>query len=396
MSNTLLTPSIIAKRALMVLRNNLVMGARVNRQYKNEFVKVGSTVTIRKPNRFTVSSGAALDVQGLAEPSTSIVVNNQKHVDFTFSSLELTLTIEEFSKRYIDPAMEALANKVDFDLCALYKDVYNTVGTAGTTPSTFATLGAASQRLDEEAARQTNRTGVLNPAANWAMADALKGLFNPGGQIGTMMTRGKLGELANLSLFMDQNINTHTNGQRGGTPVMNGSTTSGATTLVTDGWTGSVANRVKQGDVFTVGSVMAVNPQNRTSTGAKRQFVVTADTSSDISGNLTVPISPACTSSGAYQTVDSLPQNEDALTFVGSASAAYPNNLAFTEDAFGLVTCPLELPEGVHFAAREEYEGVSIRVVRQYDINNDLFPTRLDILYGVKTLYPEEACRIAG
>jgi hypothetical protein len=139
MSNTLLTPSIIAKRALMVLRNNLVMGARVNRQYKNEFVKVGSTVTIRKPNRFTVSSGASLDVQGLAEPSTSIVVNNQKHVDFTFSSVELTLTIEEFSKRYIDPAMEALANKVDFDLCALYKDVYNTVGTAGTTPSTFAT-----------------------------------------------------------------------------------------------------------------------------------------------------------------------------------------------------------------------------------------------------------------
>lgn len=396
MSNTLLTPSIIAKEALMILKNNLVMGSRVNRQYKNEFVKVGSSITVRKPNRFTVSDGAALAVQNLAEPSTTFTVNNQKHVDFTFSSVELTLTVEQFSERYLQPAMEALANKIDYDLCALYKDVYNTVGTAGTTPSTFATLGAASQRMDEEAARQTGRTGVLNPAANWAMADSLKGLFNPGGQIGTIMTRGKLGDIANLALFMDQNINTHTNGQRGGTPVMNGTTTSGATTLVTDGWTGSVANRVKQGDVFTVGVVKAVNPQNRTSTGALRQFVVTADTSSDVSGNLTVPISPPATSSGAYQTIDSLPLNEDALTFVGSASAAYTNNLAFTKDAFGLVTVPLELPEGVHFAAREEYEGVSIRIVRQYDINNDLIPTRCDVLYGVKTLYPEEACRIAG
>ena len=107
-------------------------------------------------------------------------------------------------------------------------------------------------------------------------------------------------------------------------------------------------------------------------------------------------ISPAITSSGAYQTVDALPADNAALTFLGAASASIPQNLAFTENAFGLVTVPLELPEGVHFAAREEYEGVSIRVVRQYDINNDVIPTRIDVLYGVKTLYPEEACRIVG
>lgn len=396
MANTLLTPSIIAKEALMVLKNNTVMASRVNKQYKNEFVKVGSTVTVRKPNRFTVSSGAGLSVQNVVEPSTSIVVDQQKHVDFSFSSVELTLTIEEFSKRYLQPAMVALANKVDFDLCALYKDVYNAVGTVGTTPATFAVLGSASQRLDEEAAMQTNRTAVLNPAANWAMADALKGIFNPNGQIGTIVQRGKLGDLANLSMYMDQNVNVHSAGQRGGTPLTNGVPTSGATTLVTDGWTAAAANRVKQGDVFTIAAVNAVNPQNRTSTGALRQFVVTADTSSDGAGNATLPISPAITSSGAYQTVDALPADNAALTFLGAASASIPQNLAFTENAFGLVTVPLELPEGVHFAAREEYEGVSIRVVRQYDINNDVIPTRIDVLYGVKTLYPEEACRIVG
>jgi hypothetical protein len=398
MSNSLLTPSVIAKEALMMLVNNLVMGRKVNRQYKEEFVKVGSTVTIRKPNRFTVSSGAALSVQDVAEPSTSITVDQQKHVDFSFSSVELTLTIEEFSNRYLQPAMEALANKVDYDLCALYKNVYNCVGTPGTTPATFAALGSASQRMDEEAARQSGRSLVVNPAAQWSLADAFKGLFNPSGQIGTAFKRGSLGTVANLDIGMDQNVNMHTNGARGGTPLVNGASQTGSS-LITDGWTAAAATRVKQGDVFTISSgteVYAVNPQSRQSTGARRQFVVTADTASDGSGNATLPISPPITTSGAYQTVTASPDDNAALTFVGNASAVIPQNIAFTENAFGLVTVPLELPQGVHFAAREEYEGISLRIVRQYDINNDVIPTRVDVLYGTKTLYPEEAVRLVG
>lgn len=398
MSNSLLTPSIIAKEALMMLMNNLVMARRVNRQYKEEFVKVGSTVTIRKPVRFTVSSGAALSVQDVTEQSTSITVNQQKHVDFSFSSVDLTLTIEEFSKRYIAPAMVALANDIDLALCTLYRDVYNAVGTVGTTPQTFAALGSASQRLDEEAAMASNRSMVVNPAANWALADALKGIFNPTGQISGIVQKGKLAELANLTILMDQNVKLHTNGQRGGTPLVNGGSQTGSS-LITDGWTAAAANRVKQGDVFTITSgteVYAVNPQTRQSTGARRQFVITADTSSDGSGNATLPISPPITTSGAYQTVTASPDDNAALTFLGNASAQFPNNLAFTENAFGLVTVPLELPQGVHFAAREEYEGISLRIVRQYDINNDVIPCRVDVLYGTKTLYAEEACRLVG
>lgn len=396
MANTLLTPTVIAKEALMMLQNNLVMGSRVYRAYKSEFVKIGSSVTIRKPNRFTVTSGAGLSVQDMAEPSTSITINNQKHVDFTFSTAELTLTVEDFSERYIAPAMEQLANQVDQDLCALSDDVANSVGTPGVTPNTFAAIGSAAQKLDEMAAQQSNRSCVLNPAANWSMADALKGFFNPQGQVSTIVQRGKLGDIANLSFYMDQNINRHTNGARGGTPLMNGATLSGATSFVTNGWTSSVANRVKKGDVFTVGTVNAVNPLSRQDTGSLQQFVVTTDTNSDVSGNATLPISPAPVSSGAYQNVTALPQTSDALTFVGSASAAYPVNLAFAPSAFALATVPLEMPEGVHFAAREEYEGISLRIVRAYDINNDMIPCRIDVLYGVKTLYPEQACRICG
>jgi hypothetical protein len=395
MSNTLLTPSVIAKRALAVLQNNLGMASRVYRAYANEFTAIGGTVTIRKPNRFTVSSGPALAVQDVTEQSTSITVDQQKHVDFSFSSVELTLTIEEFQRRYLDPAMATLANHIDFTLLSLYKDVYNTVGTVGTTPATYAVLGSAAQKLDEEAARMDGRTTILNPAARWAMADALKGLFNPQSQISSIVQRGELGQIGNGAIFMDQNVNVHTNGQRGGTPLVNGASQTGSS-LITDGWTAAAANRVKKGDVFTIANVYAVNPQNRTSTGSLRQFVVTADTSSDGSGNATIPISPAITLTGAYQTVDSLPADNAALTFVGNASASFPNNIEFTPDAFALVTVPLEVPRGVHFAAREEDGGISMRIVSAYDINNDVIPTRIDVLYGMKTLYPEQAVRIVG
>lgn len=395
MANTLLTPSTIAKRALAILRNNLGMASRVYREYADEFTKVGGTVTIRKPNRFTVSSGPALSVQNVIEPSTSVVVDQQKHVDFSFSSVELTLTIDQYAERYLDPAMATLANYIDFTLLTLYQDVANSAGTPGTTPATYAVLGSAMQKLDEMAARSDGRTAVLNPAAHWAMADALKGLFNPQGQVGRIVQRGELGELASGMVMTDQNVNLHTTGPRGGTPLVDGAAQTGST-LLTKGWTAAAASRVKKGDVFTIAGVFAVNPQNRQSTGSLQQFVVTADTSSDGAGGASIPIFPAITATGAYQTVNATAADSAALTFVGSANTAYPQNLVFTPDAFALVTVPLELPKGVDFAAREEDGGISMRIIRQYDINNDVLPCRIDVLYGMKTLYGEQAARIWG
>jgi hypothetical protein len=394
-ANTLLTPTTIARRGLAILRNNLGMASRVYREYVNEFQKIGGTVTIRKPNRFTVSSGPALSVQNVVEPSTTLTVDQQKHVDFSFTSVELTLTIDEFARRYLEPAMATLANYVDYTLLGLYNTVGNSVGTPGTTPATYAVLGSAMQKLDENSARMDQRTTVLNPAAHWAMADALKGLFNPNAQIGRIVQRGELGEIASGMIFSDQNVNRHTTGTRGGTPLVNGASQSGST-LITDGWTAAAANRVKKGDVFTIAGVNAVNPQNRVSTGSLQQFVVTADTSSDGSGNATIPIFPAITASGAYQTVDAAPADNAAMTFMGTASTSYAQNLVFTPDAFALATVPLELPRGVDFAAREEDGGISMRIVRQYDINNDVIPCRIDILYGMGTLYGEQAARIWG
>jgi len=395
-SNTLLNPTIIAKEALMQLVNHLAMARHVHTAYKNEFVKVGQTITVRKPNKFRATKSQTRSNTDISEPSTSITMSTQAHVSWAFSSVELTLTIDEYSKRYISPATNALANQVDADLCELYADIYNSGGTPGTTPATFKVLGDCQQALDDEAAPDEGRVGILNPAANWSLADGLKGTFAQ--QVAKdIMTKGFLGQIANLSLYADQNIVRHTTGvfETSATPLMNGSTSSGATEIVTDGWN-SGASTVKKGDVFTIAGVYGVNPMSGASTGILRKFVVTEDATSS-GGAMTIKVSPTIISSGAYQTVSALPADNAALTFIGSEDTAYPQNLIFHPNAFALVTVPIEMPANVWGARETDTDaGISVRVVKQYDIDTDEEVIRLDILYGVKTLYPELAARLWG
>lgn len=400
MANELLTPTIIAKEALMQLENVLGMAGNVHREYKKEFVKIGDTVTIRKPVKFRAKDGATLDKVDVLERSTSVVINKRKHVSWGFSSAELTLTIEEYSKRYIRPAMIALANIVDLDGLALYKDVYNCVGTPGTTPSSFAEIALASTRLSQEAAPQDSWKLVLDPEAAWKVAGGQITLYNPE-LVKSTYQKGTIGPVAGFEAMMDQNVNVHTVGAHGGTPLMQGATAEGATSLVTDGWTASTMV-LKAGDVFTIAGVYAVNPVSGMSTGVLRQFVATDDVTSSAGGVATIPIAPIIYSAAAnetylpYQTVDALPADNAEITVMGTASTPYPMNLGFHPNAFGLVTVPIELPDGASFKARESYNGLSVRVVKDYDIQEDEDIIRLDIMYGWKTLYRELASRITG
>lgn len=393
-SNVLITPTIIAREALMHLENSMVMGNLVHREYKAEYgIKPGALINIRKPNKFSVTNSATLSKTDLAESNISLSVDVQSHVAWGFNSAELTHTIADYSERYIKPASIALANSVDVALCALYKDVNNQRGTPGTTPATFASMGSVSERLDDEAC-PTPRSLVLNPAANWSMADALKGTFVQ--KLASDVTRkGFLGTIANLNVYMDQNIQRHLTGTftTSATPIIDGATQSG-TTLNTDGWNAS-SSTVKKGDIFTIADVYAVNPVSRQSTGVLRQFVVTADGTSS-SGDLALSITPAMTATGDYQTIDSVPADSAVLTFIGTEATQYPVNFGFHRNAFALVMLPLAMPDGVSFKAQETYKGISIRVVKFYDGTNDEDIIRLDIFYGVKTLYPELACRLIG
>jgi hypothetical protein len=401
----------IAKEALMQLENNCVLANRVHREYKKEFNGgQGATVSIRRPVKFNVSNGATAVVQDTEEKTTNIVVDQRRHVAWDFTTEQLTLSIEEYSERYIKPAVIALANDVDVSIANLYNTVWNQVGTIGTTPANYAAIAAAAQRLDEMAVESSPRSMVVNPAAAYAVAGNQSTLEAVGDVRKTAYEESMVARVAKFDMFSTQNIATHQVGPLGGTPLVNGGSqavtyaaaagNSWSQSLVTDGWTAAAALRLRAGDVFTIANVFAVNPVPRT--GAKmvmpylQQFVVTANASSDAAGNLTATISPPIITSGPQQTVSAAPADNAAITVVGTANAQFPVNMGFHKNAFALVTVPLEMPDSAPFKARENYKGLSIRVIKDYDFASDVERIRLDILYGVKAIYPDLATRLAG
>lgn len=400
MPNTLLTLSAVTKEALRVLKNNLAMAKGVNKQYSDRFAKsgakIGNSIDIRKPNRYVVSDGATLVVQDTVEETVTLELDKQKHVGMNFTSADLTLSMDNFSDRIIKPAMAALANQVDYDLTGLMDQVFQSVGTPGTTMTDLSVALAAGRKLKEAGCPVDDALCMLIDAASEAsVVNGLSGKFHSSTQVSKQYEKGVMGLAAGFKWKMDQNIRNHTVGAFAGTPLVNGAAQSGST-LVTDGWT-SGSSTLNKGDVFTVAGVYAVNPQNRQSTGQLQDFVVTAQIS-DSSGAKTIAISPAIVASGAKQTVSNAPADNAAITVKGSASTAYPQNLAFHKDAFVLGCADLELPGGEDMASRavDKDAGLSIRLVRSYDINNDKFPCRLDLLYGLTSVYPELACRAWG
>jgi len=406
-THTLLTPTIIAKEALMKLRNNLVMGSKVHRNYEMEFPgspKKGGSVTIRKPNKFKVTTGRTRSTSVITEQSITLTVSEQKHVSWAFNTKDLTLTIEEYKDRYIEPAAIALANEIDATICALYKDVWNDVyeSTGFVTPESFLVLGKAAQRLDEESVPRDQRCIVLNPAANWSLANALKNMYVTSVS-GPALKKGYLATIAGYEIFMDQNIKVHTTGDfhdTGSTAALIVATTGGNTgTLVELAHGRIVASQALNiGDVFTMADVHAVNPVSGESTGVLRQFVVTAvadATATATSAIIALNVEPELIDTGAYKTVTTLPAGGAAVTVLGTQGEPYPENLAFHKNAFALVMVPLAKPEGAWGSVATE-AGFSIRVVKDYDINTDDEICRMDVLYGVKTIYPELACRIRG
>lgn len=400
-SQVLLTPQIITKESLVILENNLVAANRVNRKFENQFVKIGASLTIRKPNRFTVASGAALQVQDIAEPSVTITVNQQKHVDFQFTSQDLTLTVEEFSERYLKPAMASLANQVDFDVLQNFSGISNYVGAPTVLPSGFSSsVQLTGRRMDDNAAPQDGRTLCLNPAAYWNIANGLTPSFvMPTAK--EALIKGYLATIGNYEIYMDQNIplgeGTQHNTSVGMITNSTAAGVQGAGGTVSM-YGGTATEAIGIGEVFTVAGVNNINPQSRQSTGQLKNFTVTA-TSAPTASVWAIAFTPAVVTSGPYQNVSAGINSSQAVTWLTGTTTAQvtsPQNLAFTRDCLGLVMVPLEIPQGVDFAARETYRNISMRVIRAYDVNNDVFPTRIDLLYGTTVYYDELGVRLGG
>jgi len=399
MANSILTIDMITRKALEILENNLVITRNVNRQYDDSFAvegaKIGSTLRIRLPDRALVTDGAALQVQDDNEQFTTLTVASQKHIGVNFTSAELTMQLDDFAERVLKPRISQLASSIDADVANAYKTIGNTVGTPGTTPSTSLVLLQAQQKLNENAAVMSPRYATVNPAANAGLVEGMKGLFNPTDTISKQFKNGMMGTgvLGFDEVNMSQSIKQHTTGTRIATGNTTGAavTTEGSSTLTLTVGSGEL---IAVGDVFTIADVYAVNPQTRESTGSLFQFVALASSTSTTTA--TVTVAAMYSAAHALATMLTLPATAKAVVFVGTASTQYPQNLVYHKDAITFATADLLLPQGVDMAARAVHNGISLRVVRQYDINNDRMPCRIDVLYGFSTIRPQMACRIWG
>jgi hypothetical protein len=400
MSNSILTIDMITRKSLEILENNLVITRNVNRQYDDSFAvegaKIGSTLRIRLPDRALVTDGAALQVQDDNEQFTTLTVASQKHIGVNFTSAELTMQLDDFAERVLKPRISQLASSIDADVANAYKSIGNTVGTPGTTPSTSLVLLQAQQKLNENAAVMSPRYATVNPAANAGLVEGMKGLFNPTDTISKQFKNGMMGTgvLGFDEINMSQSIKQHTTGSRvaTGNSVTTTVSTQGAASIALTIGSGLT---VKAGDVFTVADCFAVNPQTRESTGSLFQFVALADATASGTA-IVVTVAPIYTAANALATVDSFPTAGKAVVFVGAASSQYAQNLVYHKDAITFATADLLLPQGVDMAARAVHNGISLRIVRQYDINNDRMPCRIDVLYGFSTIRPQMGCRIWG
>jgi hypothetical protein len=392
---SLITPDVIAQEALRQFENNTIMGSRVHRGYEKEIrgMKRGDSVRIRDLVDFTVSDGPTQVKQTVEEGSQTLTVDNHKHVAWSFSETELTLTIEEYSERYIKPAVIQLVNNVDAALTGLYKEVNNSVGTAGTTPTNVKAFQAAFTELQRKAVPSDQLSLVIGVDEELELADDLTSKSGPDGMIEGAIRNMAIGRIAHMPVFMDQNIKIHTTGTNNpGTNeyAIDGASQEGSTLTVDTG-----SGTLVKGDVITIGDdVFSVNPKSKESTGRLKRFVVTEDMAS---GGTSLKISPAIVSSGAYQNVSAVPDNNDVITRVGTgASDTFVNNLAFHRDAFALAMVPFEKPVSAPFWAQETSNGYSISVSRAWDQSEFEETIRLDILYGVKAIRPEWAVRLLG
>lgn len=396
MPNSILTPTAVTRKALVILHQKLNFIGSINRQYDDSFAKsgakIGDSLKIRLPNEYTVRTGANLSTQDTTERSTTLTVATQKGVDVTFSSAEMTLSIDDFSDRILEPAMSVLAANMEADALSMALDVYNSVNNVGAAITLNKAL-AARKLLVDNLAPGNERTLLLNTQDNLDLVDGLKGLFQDSTEIAKQYREGAVGRTAGFGTIYE---NTLLPSQTTGTALsattytVNGAVTANGSAAVTVASAG--ATTFKKGDVFTVAGCNRVHPETKADTGALQQFVVTADYAG---GAGSLAFAPAIYTSGGSQNVTAagLP-NGAALVKLGGASAVYKPSLAFHKDAFTFATADLVMPQGVDFAAREVFDGLSMRIVRQYAISTDTMPCRIDVLYGYKTLRAQLAARI--
>jgi len=395
-ANTLLTPTAVTREALRVLHQKCNFIKTINRQYDDSFAKtgakIGDSLKIRLPNQYTVRSGAVMDVQNTSESSVTLQVATQKGVDMNFTSSELTLSLDDFSKRILEPAMSVLAAAIESDVMNVYKDIYQQSSNVGAAATSAKLLAGKKLLVDALAPSSPRWRANYGSQENVDLVEALKTLFHASNEIKDQYIDGAMGTALGFDHYENTLWPRHTSGTENGastTITVNGSNQTGASVTVTNGSSKTLA----VGDIITFSGCNRVHPETKHDTGVAQQFVVTtALTSSGTS----VAISPSIITSGPTQNVSASPTTAQAITKVGGASTAYNIGMLYHQDAFTFASADLVMPDGVDWKARENFDGISMRIVRQYTINNDQLPCRIDVLYGYKTIRAALAARFAN
>lgn len=387
----------VTRKALQILHQKLNFIGSINRSYDDSFAKtgakIGSTLKVRLPNEFTIRTGANLSAQAVAEQSVDVVMATQKGVDVSFSSAELTLQLDDFADRILEPAMAVLASNIEADALNMALDVYQTVNNVGA-PITLNRALAARKLLTDALVPTGDRTLLLNTQDNLDLVDGLKGLMQDSSEIAKQYREGMVGRTAGFgSIYENTLLSNTTSGTAAatGSYTVNGAVTTNGSTQVT--LAAGTAGTLAVGDVFTIAGCNRVHPETKADTGVLQQFVVTA---AKTSGAGVLNFAPAIYTSGGRQNVTAggMP-NSAALVKIGGASAVYKPSLAYHKNAFTFVTADLEdVAQYGAWGAREVYDGISMRVARQYVIGTDTVPCRIDVLYGYKTIRAQMAARI--
>ncbi len=424
-ADTILTISQITPESLMILENSLPFASEVNRAYDDSFgvegAKIGDTLNVRRPPRFIGTTGPNLNVEDYNQTSIPVVLGNtanygaQFHVDVSFTTKDLRLSLGQFSDNVIKPAVAAVANRIEFDGLQMAKNSTAAIlGTYGSPSSSLLTYVLAGAQLDNEAApRDGKRAIVTDPITGATIVDGLKGLFMPDAKISEQYRAGLMGrDSAGMNWKMGQNVASQTTGSwaAGSASTLTANTSDAG--VLTSGWaststitlTQGATVTLNKGDVISIAGILPVNPQSRQQYGTSpRKFVVQSTVTGTGAGTFSVTVSPAIITGGQFQNC--------VVTTASSTATVTPfsigvsgvgnfgmNSIMFHKNAFTLAMADLPLPEGVQFSGRSASKeaGLSIRVVRQYTINNDQIPARFEALYGWAPLYPELACRVAG
>lgn len=361
--------------------------------YAKVGAKIGSQLRVRLPNDFTVRTGAAAQIQDTTEVSTTLVVATQQGVDVSFSSVDRTLSLDDYSERILAPCINNLAGAVASNImsgveggvCNLVSNTDSNGNIISPILTTFLNAGA---NLDVNSAPTGRRKIVQDPYTQARTVGSLTGLLNPITDISRQYTTGTMAQAIGFEWMMDQTVIKHMSGSFSAGTV-NGANQTGLT-LTTNAITGTLA----LGDIITIANVNAVNRITKQTTGQLRQFVITAAAITNATSLSIYPaiVPPVGGNQVQYQTTDSSPANGAAIVLATPASTLFRKNVAYTPEAITMATADLVLPaQGIVEGARESFDNISMRMITDYTVGTDQLITRLDVLYGYLYVRPEWA-----